>query len=98
VVRPFFVILWKSEINGGTIWGYSDGGPTNGAVAYVNGHRLTLSRTDRAAYALQPDYTLKNIGLREPALSAVLNAIAKGVPIEDNLWTNTLAPRLCIVQ
>ena len=97
VVRPVFVILWKSGINSGTTWGCG-GEPTNSAVAFINGHRLTVSNTNRAVCALQPDYTLKDIGLPEPALSTVLNAIAKGAPIEDNLWTNRLAPRLCFIQ
>jgi len=91
VARPVFVILWKSEINGGTTWGY-------GGETYINGHLLTLSHSNRAIYALQPDYTVKDMGLPEPDIAAVLNALATRAPIEDKLWTNKLAPRLCIVQ
>jgi hypothetical protein len=91
VVRPVFVILWKSEINGGSTWGHGGG-------TCINGHPLAISLTNRAVYALQPDYTLRDMGLSEPGLSTVLNAIAKDAPIEGGLWTNELAPRLCIVQ
>jgi hypothetical protein len=89
--RPVFAVLWLSA---GGATSSRDG---DNRLIGINGHRLRLSLTNRAVYALQHDYTVQDLGFEEPELSQVLDAIAKGTPIEGDLWTNKLAPRLCVL-
>jgi hypothetical protein len=89
--RPVFVILWKGS-------GQTSSYDGDNRLTSINGHRLSLSLTNRAVYALQPDYSVRDLGFSDPELSEILNAIANDTPIEGDLWTNKLAPRLYIVH
>ena len=90
--RPLFVILWKGS---GADRAEQDG---DNRFTSINGHRLSVSFTNRAVYALQPDYSLRDLRFSEPDLSRVLNAIAHRAPIEGDLWTNRLSPKLCVLH
>jgi hypothetical protein len=90
--RPLFVILW---IGAG---GATSSHDWDNRLTEISGHRLRLSFTNRAVYALQPDYSVRDLSISESDLSSILDAIAKGTAIEGDLWTNSLVPRLCVVQ
>lgn len=90
--RPLLVVLW---ISAGGATSSQDG---DNRLTEINGHRLGLSFTNRAVYALQPNYSVRDFSFAEPDLSKILDAIAKGTPIEGDLWTNRLAPRLCVLR
>ena len=86
------MVLW---IGAGGATSSHDG---DNRLTEINGHRLRLSLTNRAVYALQPDYSVRDLSFAEPELSKILDALAKGTPIEGDLWTNRLAPRLCVLR
>lgn len=90
--RPLFVVLWISA------GGVTSSRNWENRLTEINGHRVMLSFTNRAVYALQPDYSVRDLGFAEPDLSTILDAIAKDAPIGGDLWTNALAPRLSVLR
>jgi hypothetical protein len=83
---------------GGGPGGFTSSRDGHNRLTEINGHRPRLSLANRAVYALQPDYSVRDLELTEPDLSKVLDEMAKLAPIEDDIWTNKLAPRLCVLR
>jgi hypothetical protein len=90
--RPLFVVLWKGV-------GYQTGSNDSyNRLQSINGHQLNVSFGKRAVYALQPDYTLQDLGLPDSDVSSVLNAFAQPTALNGDLWTNKLSPRICTLE
>ena len=70
--HPRFVIVWKAE-SSRVSFNFQGKVP----VTSVNGHWMTPSPTKRAIYALQPDYSLRQLPFSEEELSRLFSHITQ---------------------
>ena len=95
--RPQFVILWKARRGGATS---SDG---NNRLSEIHGHKISVSFSDHAVYALQPDYTLKRLPLSAAETDQILKSFmdsdkTSGSIVFDDLWSKGVLPILSTVE
>ena len=95
--RPQFVVLWKARRAGAIS---SDG---NNRLSEIHGHRISVLFSDKAVYALQPDYTLKRLPLSVAETDQILQSFmdaskASGAVTFDDLWNKSVLPHLAIVE
>ena len=95
--RPQFVILWKARRVG------SSSSDSNNRLSEIHGHNISVSFSEEAVYALQPDYTLKRIPLSTTETNQIFDSfmvsyMASAPIILDDLWSRSVTPHLAIVE
>lgn len=93
--RILFVIFWKeSGVNLAPVT--EDG---RGRLMTIHGHVVHPSFSERAAYALQPDYSLHRLELSDLERTRVFDALMKEQTIEaDSVWTKKVLAKLEVVR
>ena len=93
--RILFVIFWKES--GVNLVPVTEDG--RGRLMTIHGHVVHPSFSERAAYALQPDYSLRRLDLSDLERTRVFDALMKDQTVEaDSLWTEKVLAKLEIVQ
>ena len=91
--EPQFVILWKARRKGVSA---SDG---NNRITQIHGHKITASFTEKAVYALQPDYSLKLLPLSKEQTDQILALFTPGGTIKfGEVWNKNIAPNLITIE
>lgn len=95
--RPQFVVLWKARRAGAT---RTDG---YNRLLEIHDHKISVSFSEKAVYALQPDYTLKRLALSVTETDQILQAFmvaskASAAISFDDLWSRSVLPSLAVVE
>ena len=104
--QPLLVIVWKAHDNESVDLNHLD---TTAQDVAINGHRLTPSRTKKAIYALQPDYSLQQLSLTEEEIGRLFSHIVQSeeravsaTEVEtlppDPYWEKKVDPHLKVVE
>jgi hypothetical protein len=98
--RPQFVILWKARRAGRA--GASSSNDNN-CLSEIHGHDISVSFSEKGVYALQPDYTLKQLPLSVIETNQILQSFmdankASASVAFDDLWNKSVLPNLAIVE
>jgi hypothetical protein len=104
--RPLFVIVWKASRFGRSSLGHLDRAV---ATISINSHTMTPSRAKKAVYALQPDYSLKELPLTEEEIARLFSHITRSEQRDvssdqiellptDPFWEQKVDPYLKIVE
>jgi len=93
--RPQFVILWKARRAGSSTFA------GNNRVSEIHDHKINVSFSEKAVYALQEDYSLKRIPLSTAENDQILESFMKsgeGAIKFNDLWRKSVIPALSIVE
>jgi hypothetical protein len=104
--QPLLVIVWKAK--GMPSTGF-DGLNTDSPVIVVDEHLLKPPRTKKAVYALQPDYSLRQLPLTEKEIERLFSHITRSeeravsrIEVEtlpaDSYWEEKVDPQLKVVE
>lgn len=95
--RPQFVILWKAQRKGNSSWG------SDNKISEIHGNRISVSFSEKAVYALQPDYSIKRLTLTPVEVDQILQSfmtstgVVESIPF-DALWDKKILPYLPVVE
>ena len=94
--KPLFVIFWRSG-NAGT-----SGSDSRNVVDTIHGHPISPNLGKKAVYALQRDYSLKEVALSEKEIGHILQLVTgrtdrKPLVGDDALWKEKVLPELKFV-
>ena len=95
--RPLFAIVWQGRATGEVT---SNG---ENLLTSIHGHSVNLSRSKKAVYALQPDYSLRPLPLSEREIDhlfAIAHSKDNPPPMfyKDAVWQSKVEPFLYVVE
>ena len=92
--KPLFLILWKARMAG------SCSTDNRNRLTSIHGEAVHVRFDTTAVYALQSDYTLRQIGLTGPEIEHVLRLVEqRKTPFsEDGIWRAKVEPVLKEVE
>jgi len=91
--EPQFLILWKARRKG------ESGSDMNNRITQIHGHKIKVSFTEKAVYALQGDYTLKRLTLTNDETNHILNLFSADEPFKfDPIWDKAINPNLIEIE
>jgi hypothetical protein len=104
--QPLLVIVWKAHRTESISLDHLD---TDTPAIMINGRLMTPSRTTKAIYALQPDYSLQQLSLTEAEIGRLFSHITRSeeravpsIDLEilpsDPYWDEKVHPHLKIVD
>ena len=92
--KPLFAVFWIKS-NGAESSITSD---NRNLIKEINGHLIAPSLSQKAIYALQPDYHLQEIPLQKEEIDYLFEALRSGNLVQSKNWQSTVVPKLQLVD